>query len=166
MALRNELDLIERNATKEEKEMFSDEDVYQMLLNSLYKKIVNSIKDEVSKGNHNIEKEIPLYSGLSIDYDTSAKIPPHCSVCQVHAAYESDEDTIMFNDLYELKEGFFKDRVALTSLGERVYGDIKKLAQKDGITIDEPLEKITRGKAYGKGYTNGTMYIRYSYQYK
>ena len=166
MALKDELDLIERNVTKEEKEMFSDEDVYQMLLNSLYKKIVNSIKDEVSKGNHNIEKEIPLFSSLSIDFDTSAKIPPHCSVCQVQAAYESDKDTIMFNDLYELKEGFFKDRVVLTSLGERVYGDIKKFAHEDGITIDEPQEKINRGKTYGKGYTNGTIYLKYSYRYK
>ena len=65
------------------------------------------------------------------------------------------------------KEGFFKkDHVVLTPLGKRVYDDIKKLAQKDGITISEPLEKITRGKAYGKGQTVGTMYIKYSYRYK
>ena len=167
MALKDELDLIAGNAIKEEKEMFTDEDVYQMLLNTLYKRIVNSIKDEVSKGNYNIEKEIQLSSGMSIDYDTSAKIPPNCSVCKAWAAYECDEDTIMFNDLYELKEGFFtKDRVVLTPLGGRVYGDIKKLAQKDGITISEPLEKITGGKAYGKGHTVGAMYIKYSYQYK
>ena len=137
-----------------------------MLLNSLYNSIIGSIKDEVSKGNYNIEKEIQLSSSMGIDIETSARIPPHCSVCKSWAAYESDKDTLMFNDLYELKEGFFKNRVVLTPLGERVYSDIKRLAEKDGISISEPIEKITNGKAYGKGYTNGNMYIKYSYQYK
>lgn len=167
MALKDELDLIADSAKKEEVEMFSDEDVYQMLLNNLYNHIISSIKDEVSKGNYQIEKEIQLSSGMSIDYETSAKIPPQCSICKSWAAYESDMDTIMFNDLYELKEGFFtKNRVVLTPLGERVYSDIKKLAEKDGISISEPIERITSGKAYGKGYTNGSMYIKYSYRYK
>ncbi len=167
MAFKDELDHIAGSQVKKQEDMLSNEDIYKMLLNALYKSILDSIKEEVAKGNYHIEKERIFSSGLSISQAVSAKIPPHCPFIKTWAAYESDEDMIFFKDLYKLKEGFFtKDRVLLTPLGGKVYADLKKLAEKDGITISEPLEKITYHKALGSSNAIGSMYLRYSYDYK
>ena len=47
----------------------------------------------------------------------------------------------------------------MTPLGERVYQDLKRLAQKDQVSLSEPIRQITHGGS-------GLLYVEFQYRYK
>lgn len=167
MSLRDELELIEHERYKREAQLLSDEEVYQMLVQSMYERsITDYIKRQVSEGKTKIVGEFVFAGGIEInDKVPWDKLSSESTVYKMVPGYECS-DSCEFRALYVYKKGFFKKDVYLTPLGERVYKDLQRLAQKDQVILSEPFPVINTGKAYGTGWSTGSMHVKFEYQYR
>ena len=163
MALRDELDRMQIPKPQ----TISDEEVYRILISRMYRyQIVEPIKREVAKGKTQIEGSFTLSYGTICDERFPSNKLENSQICIVENGYDGDPDSFRFKPLYTYKNGFFKTTVSLTPLGERVYRDLKRLAQNDQVFLSEPTPKISSIQAYGKGSIIGSMIVKFSYRYK
>lgn len=163
MALRDELDRITAERLRREAQIISDEEVYRILINAMYEKcIVERIKLAVSCGKTKIKDSFPL-SFFTESYNVAPpeRLSGDSPVYRILNGYE-ESDRCGFRELYICMNGFFVTHVKMTPLGERVYQDLKRLAQKDQVSLSEPIRHITP-TPHGN---NGSLYVEFQYRYK
>lgn len=169
MGLKDELDSIAEERIKKEAQMLREDEVYKVLLESMYNQyIVEVIKKGVSEGKTQIEGEFTLsYSTTFLDGISWERLSKATSVYEIKAGYD-EPDRCCFRDLFVVnKPTLFKGpRVELTSLGEKVYRDLKELALKDQVLLSEPYQEVGYGKAYGSSTYHGSMRVKFTYKYE
>lgn len=170
MALRDELDAIVVEDNKRRAQVLSDEEAYQILLESMYESyIVKVIKNAVTEGKRYIEGEFPLsHYGVNVSESIPWSRLSDKSNIYIRVPGGEDPDCFRFQKLYVFNEPRFfkKGSVELTHLGERVYSDLKRLAQVDQVTLSSPIPQIGEDLIFGKLNYSATMRVKFCYRYR
>lgn len=141
MSLREELSHIKVAETK----TYKDAEVYQMLLKNMYKiKIKDVVIGQYQSGEREIKSNFQFAFQMYIDRNEEAKYRTDSAVYGLKREYDRYQGYIYFQNLYTMEKlggqlGTSKKRIILTSLGRKVYQDLKRLAETDGVILSEPL---------------------------
>ena len=145
MSLRDEL----MNIPVESQEIISDSEIYQILLNAMYQKYIKDIIiGKYKSGAKRIESKFLLECSVQKEIIDkiirNRKYNRNSNVYYVSDEYDGYPGAIGFKPLYTMEKTGVqfttsKKRIILTSLGLRVYNDLKQMAQSDGVTLSEPL---------------------------
>lgn len=163
MSLRDDLDKIANQNKAKVAQMLSDEEVYQILVRSMYNDcIVNEIKKGIAKGQSQFHGKFQMnYSTDLNDVLKWDRLLPSTSVYSRVAGYD-EPDSIMFQKMYIIKTGVFRATLEMTPLGNRVYTDLKRFAKADNVSLSELIPEVTGS---GTRYATGIMWVEFSYRY-
>ena len=165
MALRDELDRIAAERQSREAHIMSDEAVYAILIKAMYQAYVEKpILRAAEYGEKTVKGEFSLSFAMNIGGIIPLNmLSDNSSIYEKHVgnASYSDPDSCGFRELSTYRNGLFSTKVSLTPLGERVYRDLKRLAQKDNVVLSAPFPHVSTSR-YSSN--TGSMHVTFNYQ--